>query len=146
MTVKLRIYDHYFIQFLTLETALRGNYQVGTGHQSQKSNKRLLLPLNARWLTLGLNPHPHFKDIIKLQDSPKKWRFKKFLNLNSHLEIERVICIRHQATLIGTLQLETMRDPSIGCPIFPITAEICKTFIVSQFLKVFMICLYSTGA
>lgn len=123
-----------------------GTYQVGKGHQSQKSNKRIRLSTNSRRLTSSLNPHPRFKDIIKLQNSPKKWRFKKFLNLKSHLEIERVICVRHQATLIGTLQLETMRDPSIGCPVFPITAEVCKTFIISQFLKVFMICFYSTGA
>ena len=70
----------------------------------------------------------------------------KVYYLWTHLKIKRVICVRHQATLIGTLQLETMSDPSIGCPIFPITTEFCKTFIISQFLKVFMICFYSTSA
>lgn len=69
-----------------------------------------------------------------------------FLHLKTHLKIKRVVGVRHQATLIGTLQLEAMSDPSIGCPIFPITAEVRKTFIVSQFLKVFMICFYFTSA
>lgn len=39
-----------------------------------------------------------------------------------------------------------MSDPSIGHPILPVTAEVCKTFIVPQFLKVFMIRLYPTSA
>lgn len=37
-------------------------------------------------------------------------------------------------------------DPSIGHPILPIAAEVCETFIVPQFLEVFMICFYPTSA
>lgn len=64
----------------------------------------------------------------------------------TYLEVKSVIGVRHEPVLVGTLQLETMRDPSVRCADLAIAVEVGQTVAVAQLLKVFVCAVHPTCA
>lgn len=64
---------------------------------------------------------------------------------HNHLEVEGIICVRHQAVLICTLQLESMGDHSIRRAVLAIAVKFGQTVAVSELLKVLVGAVHSTG-
>lgn len=62
----------------------------------------------------------------------------------SHLEVEGVVGVRHQAVLIGALQLEAMGDHAIGRAVLAIAVEFGQTVTVTELLEVLVGAVHST--
>lgn len=55
---------------------------------------------------------------------------------STDLEIKGIVGVRHQAILVGALQLEAMGDHTIRCAILAIAVEFGQTIAVSKLLEV----------
>lgn len=55
---------------------------------------------------------------------------------DNHLEVKGVVGVRHQAVLVGALQLEAVGDHAIGIAVFAVAVEFGQTVAVSQLLEV----------
>lgn len=64
----------------------------------------------------------------------------------TYSEVKSVIGVRHKHILIGTLQLETMRDSPVRCAGFAVAVEVVQTVTVAQFLEVFVCAVHPTCA
>lgn len=64
----------------------------------------------------------------------------------SNLKVKCVVGVRHQAVLIGTLQLEAMRDPGAGCAVLAITVEVGQAVNVHQLFEVLVGAVHTTCA
>lgn len=47
-----------------------------------------------------------------------------FIQKTSDLKVKGVVGVRHQAVLIGALQLEAVRDPGAGGAVLAVTVEV----------------------
>lgn len=54
----------------------------------------------------------------------------------NHLKVEGVVGIRHQAVLIGALQLEAVGDHAIRSAVLAVAVEFGQTVAVSKLLEV----------
>lgn len=64
---------------------------------------------------------------------------------HNHLKVEGIVCVRHQAVLVGALQLEAMGDHSIRRAVLAIAVEFGQTVAVSKLLKILVGAVNSTG-
>lgn len=62
------------------------------------------------------------------------------------LEVKGVVCVRHEPVLIGTLELEAMRDPAVGRAVLAVAVEVGQTVAVAQLFKVFVCAVHPTCA
>lgn len=63
-----------------------------------------------------------------------------------HLEVEGVVGVRHQAVLVGALQLEAVGDHAIGVAVLAVAVEFGQTVAVPQLLEVLVGAVDSAGA
>lgn len=64
--------------------------------------------------------------------------------LDNHLEVEGVVGVRHQAVLVGALQLEAMGDPAIGRAVLAVAVEFGQTVAITKLLEVLVGAVHST--
>lgn len=65
---------------------------------------------------------------------------------DNYLEVEGVVGVRHQAVLVGALQLEAVGDHAIGVAVFAVAVEFGQTVAVPQLLEVLVGAVDSAGA
>lgn len=63
---------------------------------------------------------------------------------HNHLEVKGVVGVRHQAVLVGGLQLEAVGDPAIGRAVLSIAVEFGQTVAVTKLLEVLVGAVHST--
>lgn len=62
----------------------------------------------------------------------------------THLEVEGVVGVRHQAVLVGALQLEAVGDHAIGRAVLAIAVEFGQTVAITKLLEVLVGAVHST--
>lgn len=62
----------------------------------------------------------------------------------NHLEVEGVVGVRHQAVLVGALQLEAVGDPAIGRAVLAIAVEFGQAVAITKLLEVLVGAVHST--
>lgn len=63
-----------------------------------------------------------------------------------HLEVEGVVGVRHQAVLVGALQLEAMCDHAVRSAVLAVAVEFGQTVAVSELLEVLVGAVHAAGA
>lgn len=72
-------------------------------------------------------------------------KYKHTFHQYNHLEVKGVVGVRHQAVLVGALQLEAMGDHAIRSAVLAIAVEFGQTVAISKLLEVLVGAVYSTG-
>lgn len=65
---------------------------------------------------------------------------------HNHLEVEGVVGVRHQAVLVGALQLEAVGDHAVGVAVLAVAVEFGQTVAVPQLLEVLVGAVDAAGA
>lgn len=64
---------------------------------------------------------------------------------STYLEVEGVICVRHQAVLVGALQLEAVGDPAVGQAVLAVAVEFGQAVAVAELLEVLVCAVHATS-
>lgn len=65
--------------------------------------------------------------------------------VNDTLKVKGVVGVRHQAVLIGALQLEAVSNPAIGRAVLAIAIKFGQTVAITKLLEVLVSAVYSTS-
>lgn len=64
--------------------------------------------------------------------------------ISNHLEVVGVVGVRHQAVLVGALQLEAVGDPAIGRAVLAIAVEFGQAVAITKLFEVLVGAVNST--
>lgn len=78
----------------------------------------------------------------------KQYQLQQLPNLCSvknYLEVEGVVGVRHQAVLIGALQLEAVGDPAVGRAVLAVAVEFGQAVTITKLLEVLVSAVHSAS-
>lgn len=67
------------------------------------------------------------------------------INRLYYLEVEGVIGVRHQAVLVGALQLEAVGDPAVGQAVLAVAVEFGQAVAVAELLEVLVCAVHAAS-
>lgn len=63
----------------------------------------------------------------------------------NYLEVEGVVGVRHQAVVVGALQLEAVGDPAVGRTVLAVAVEFGQAVAITKLLEVLVGAVHSAS-